>query len=234
MLKEKTNNPNRKFLSILDGMLVERFTSKDQEPPEGFRTYLKETKEVDKGGNKIKAKHVIKEYNEVSGFITDIKWYANPIKKNGVETGQKAFGWKISFSDGEVLDLVAKQNPANRFAKMAPNIDFNKSVELRAFSDDRGRANLYISQDGQNVPQKYTKDNPNGLPQFKKMSDDTWNSADHDEFLHQVMLNEVVPAVQAANAARGTSTTHEVVAAETEDVNQAAANNVDDSDPIPF
>ena len=90
--------------------------------------------------------------------------------------------------------------------KLAENIDYTKPVEFRAWHDNKSDSTaFFVGQKVENtdekslsVPQKYTRDNPNGLPPPKEKYDGGWSYDDQMAFLHQRMMEVVIPMVHAA------------------------------------
>jgi len=145
----------------------------------------------------------VKRYDKVIGYITKIEWRDTEDKYD-----QQFLSWNIHLDDGEgmkvVLSLDFDSAPSSRFMNLAENIDFTKPVEFSAWRDNSGKAPktaFAVKQDGQNVPQKYTKDNPGERPAMVKELG-KWNSRTQMIWLHGRMMNVVIPAVDAANAKR--------------------------------
>jgi hypothetical protein len=137
----------------------------------------------------------IKRYKGVEAMIKKIEW-----RDTGDQFDQRYMSWKI-YMDANgtpcVLEIPFESRVSTRFMKLAENIDFSKPVEFRAWHDAKqDNTAFYVGQGGVSVPQKYTKENPGDCPppvqRFNK-----WNFDDQVEFLHQRMLNVVIPAVQA-------------------------------------
>lgn len=114
--------------------------------------------------------------------------------------------WSIYFqADGQiiVLNMSYGVNPLNAFASRMPNVDVKKPMSLHVFlstKDANGlpleipRTVLYIKQFGNTVPSYFTKDNPNGMPELKKIrkqGKEAWDSTDRDTFLEQTLLGPV-------------------------------------------
>src|SRR5690606_9217281 len=95
---------------------------------------------------------------------------------------------------------------ANSILKCLPNIDLSKPVKLQPWSlidkkdPTKTVTGATIWQDNVKIEPYYTKENPNGLPQMRKVKfkgEERWDSTDMDEFLEQksLALFEKQPAV---------------------------------------
>jgi hypothetical protein len=89
--------------------------------------------------------------------------------------------------------------------KLAENLNFNKPVEFSAWHDTKDDKTAFVvKQNGQSVPQKYTRDNPNGCPEpAQRGRQGKWDYTEQEDFLYERMINVVIPAVEQAEAARG-------------------------------
>jgi len=183
---------NRIYLQILDGSLVQ----KSKIEKEGYEVF----KSIDP---KKKETHVswIKRYNGIEAFIDSVEWYSSFLPD-----GTNLAGWKVFFNaDGQnvSLQLPITSVAASRFMKLAENIDYSKPVTVKVWKDPNERTAFLVSQDSQTVKQKYTKDNPNGLPEPKQRATGKWDYQDQMDFLVEVMNDVVIPRIDAAAYARG-------------------------------
>ena len=134
----------------------------------GAKERIYETKEKDADGNFIKGSKIEREYESVSGKITDIKF---------VDT---AFGTLLQVTvtdpfladDVEVLSMSTSQSYAQDFMKKLPNIDLSKYVVLKPFcftpEGKKELKGLTVTQDGVRVEKSFydaeTKTNTMGMP----------------------------------------------------------------------
>ncbi len=145
----------------------------------------------------------IKRYKAIEGFITKVDYRESEFE------GVKFNSWKISIVDdgGQlgVLDLLLNSNPGTRFMKLAENLDFTKPVEFSAWHDTKDDKTAFVvKQNGQSVPQKYTRENPGKCPEpAQRGRQGKWDYTDQEDFLYDRMINVVIPAVERAEAARG-------------------------------
>jgi len=167
-------------------------------PREGFETITVQNPQT---GEDV-PKH-IKRYDKVIGYITKIDWRDTQDRYD-----QQFLSWEIHLDDHEgmeaMLSLDFDSAPSSRFMNLAENIDFTKPVEFSAWRDTSGKAPktaFAVKQDGQNVSQRYTKDSPGERPAMVKELG-KWNSRTQMIWLHERMMNVVIPAVEAANAGR--------------------------------
>ena len=94
------------------------------------------------------------------------------------------------------LSLPFSSGPAKGLLSRLPKLVLSKDVELKGYyikNDNTGRYNAYLVpyQDGQKITPFYTKDEPNGLPQMKKIKvkgQDVWDDTEQLEF-YQELIN---------------------------------------------
>ena len=80
-----------------------------------------------------------------------------------------------------------------QYAKRMPNIDKTKPLFLGiGYDRERQRHFLFARQEGQKVLMKFTKDNPNGLPEPTKKTvkgKEVWDWEAQENFLYEVALD---------------------------------------------
>ncbi len=82
---------------------------------------------------------------------------------------------------------------------MLPNIDITQPIQLSPQQkevDGKVKSSLFINQGGIHIKHAYTKDNPNGLPQLKKImikGKETWDDSDQLEFLFNMVNTKIKP-----------------------------------------
>ncbi len=178
------------FFSIKHGSIVR--TSKT--PQEGFE-------KIEGENHRTKEKYTtyIQRFDTIEALITKIEWYDTEQKYN---TRYQGFKLHLVNDAGTkaVLDLPINSRATGRFMKTAENLDFNKPVEFRAWHDSRSDSTaVFIGQDGASVPQKYTRENPNGLPEPTQDFKKNWDYSKQEEFLYRKMIDVVIPAVAVAH-----------------------------------
>lgn len=172
------------FYSITDGRICRTFKA----------ATAKSIERVNKMG-----KIVHEEFMDgLSGRITEIKTKDHP------DYGKF---WLITLIDGDwsgVVQIKYSSGYASAFLKMLPNVDLSKDVTIvpkMTIDGDKKKASLFIMQEGVPLKHFYTKDNPNGLPQMKKIKvkgKETWDDTDMMEFLEKMVFTEVVPKLNGA------------------------------------
>lgn len=146
----------------------------------------------------------IKRYQSLDGFITRIEY-----RDTEQQFDQRYVSWKIHLSLGGgrrgVLEIPFQSRMSSRFMKLAENIDFTEPVEFRAWKDTKTDSTaFYVGQgdDGSgktiSVRQLYTKDDPDACPPPRQAMGGKWNFDDQMTFLHDQMMNVVIPRVEAA------------------------------------
>lgn len=138
----------------------------------------------------------IKKYDALEAMVTKIEW-----RDTGDKYEQRYMSWKIYLDTGEdkgVLEFPFESRVSSRFMKLAENLDFTKPVEFRAWRGNDDKTAFIVRQDEQSIPQKYTKENPGECPPPKEKLGGKWNFDDQMLFLHERMMNVVIPRVEAA------------------------------------
>lgn len=183
----------------------------------------------------------IKRYQAIEAMVTKIEWRDTEDKYE-----QRYTSWKIYLdADGEkgVLEIAFRSRASDRFMKLAENIDFARPVEFRVWHDQKNdSAAFFVGQrEGEgdeksvSVPQKYTRNNPGECPPPVQRLGGKWNFDDQTEFLHERMMNVVIPRVAAVRGAMGEQANghHEFNERPPDEDPYGDAPPIDDSD-IPF
>jgi len=139
----------------------------------------------------------IKRYRGVEALVKKIEWYDREYD------GTPYQGWKLLLdADGTIctLDLPFESRVGTRFMKLAENVDYSQPVEFSAWKDNDGNTAFSVKQGGENVHQKYNKENPGDCPPPVQGFNKKWNFDEQKAFLHQQIINVVIPMVQAVNS----------------------------------
>lgn len=161
---------------------------------EGFSPV--EVKNPRTGATSIK---YIKRYKAVEAMVKKIEWRDVPWEDRNYQS------WKIHLDAAGTpctLDIAFESNACSRFMKMAENIDWSQPVEFAAWKSQDDKTAFSVKQNGQNVPQKYTRDNPGDCPPPVQNRTGKWNYDAQTDFLYDRMMNVVIPKVDAAAAIR--------------------------------
>lgn len=141
----------------------------------------------------------IRRFGSVDGRIRRIEWYDTEDKYP-----TRFMGAKIHLTDnGEtfVLDLPYNSRHYDSFTKMMENIDYSRPVEFAVWHNAREDSTAFaIKQDGVPVKWKYTRDNMGDCPEATKNKLGKWNFEPQREWLHERLLNIVIPQVEALNS----------------------------------
>lgn len=142
----------------------------------------------------------IRPYKAVSGYIDKIERYDRE------HDGRKFRGWSISINDGEnlyQLDIPFDSKVNSRWMKLAEAIDYNKPVRFSAWTDKKTDSTaINLQQDGVSVPQKYTREEPNGLPEPTQRASGKWDYGAQEDFLVDRIIRFVIPNVETIAAKR--------------------------------
>lgn len=184
-LQEKTDDGI--FLVIKHGGIVQE----SKNAREGFVPI--EVPNVRTGEKVIK---YIKRYKGVEALIKKIDWYDREYEDT------RFMGWKLLLDANGVactLTLPFESQVGSRFMKLAENIDYSQPVEFSAWKSPDDKTALSVKQNGENVPQKYTREDPGDCPAPVQGFNKKWNFDAQKQFLHERMISVVIPKVQAAN-----------------------------------
>lgn len=178
------------FLTVKHNSIVRE--SKTERP--GF-----ESIEVTNPRTNQKITKFIKRYKGIEALIKKIDWYDTEQRYE-----QRYIGWKITLdADGEkcIFDIPFDSRVCSRFMNLAENLDFTQPVEFSAWRDSTTDSTAFaVKQNGQSVPQKYTRANPGDRPEPIQNFKGNWNYDAQMEFLKKKMIDVVIPAVEAAQS----------------------------------
>jgi hypothetical protein len=200
------NNNNAIFLNIADGKIIRRFQNATKDSKERV---------LAKGPNAGKVVHE-EHYSFVEGLIVDIQTKDSDYGKS----------WVITIDDeGEkyLLQMDYSGGYSSAFLKALPNVDLSKKVKLSpkmTVEGDKKKTTLFVNQGGVAAKHYYTKDEPNGLPQMKKIKvkgKEQWDDSDMMAFFENMVNTQILPQLKSFKA----------VAAE-------IGEGEDDNDDVPF
>lgn len=165
---------NTIYLSISDGNLVQSFKTANE----------KTVQRVTKTGKIVHEQ----KFRQLAGKIIDIDTQENDYGKQ----------WRIKFTDGEISYIVLmpySSRYASSFLKCLRNVNKDQDVTLMPWSmkdkqnPEKMITGITLYQNGDKVFPAFTKENPNGLPQMKKVKvkgKETWDDSDMMDFLANV------------------------------------------------
>lgn len=176
----KSANEGTIFLSVANGKLVQQHKSPTENTVE----------RINKKGRLVYEES----FKDLTGFISKI------------ETKENEFGkqWHILFVDDKEKYLV--QMPysgrySSSFLKALPNVDKSKPVRFFPWEmDDKNNTSKKVTgitlyQDDGNgevkIKPAYTKEDPNGLPEMKKIKvkgKETWDDSDMMAYLEEMAM----------------------------------------------
>ena len=169
------------FLSISNGKIVRQVKEKEE----------KSVSRVNKMGREVYELF----YDSITGTIKNVTTRESEYGKSwvvNIESEGKMYKLEFNYSSGY----------ANTFLKALPNVSFGDLVTLSPkliIDGDKKKSVLFISQDGKGLKHFFTKDNPNGLPDLKKIKikgKESWDDSDRMEFLEQYVQNNIIPMLK--------------------------------------
>lgn len=167
------NNESAIYITVADGKFIRRFN----------QPTASSVSRVTKTGKTVHEEA----YKGWQGLITKMEFRSHD------EFGD-FLNVTMSDEDGNaVIQLKLSSGTCNAFMKMLPNIDLSQPVTLsptQTIEGDKKRSGMFANQNGQAIKWYYTRDNPNGLPELKKVKikgKETWDDSDAIEFLKDMV-----------------------------------------------
>lgn len=145
-----------------------------------------------------------------NGKVVHEKYYDSFVGKLvGIKTQDGAYGknWMFSFKDKEdvyILQLGYSNNYAVSILKMLPNINLAEEMKVSPRSEEKDgktQTSLFINQNGVAIKHAFTKDHPNGIPQWEQIivkGIPTWDNTKQMLFLENLVMTQIVPHLEGA------------------------------------
>lgn len=202
MALNKGENAGTIYLSVSNGRLVRQHKEANQNT----------TERVNKVGKTVYEET----YKDLTGLITRIETKENNYGKQ----------WQVVFEDGGeryMVQMPYSGRYSSSFLKALPNVTFGVPVRFMPWEmQDRTDAakkvtgvTLYMNGDEKVLP-AFTKEEPNGLPEMKKVKvkgKETWDDSDMMSFLEE-QAKEWIEGQKDALTGRGIQVTDEEAAGE--------------------
>ena len=169
---------NSKIVTIVKGKFTIRLTDDSDDPKAVERT-------LEKGVN---AGKVVKElqYTGIEGKITSAYIDETDFGTNFITVLQDDEGQSFR------LQIPLDSQFFGQYAKRMPNIDKDMPLFLGlGYDRERQRNFLFAKQNGEKVSFKFTKDEPNGMPQpttKKVQGKEVWDWTEQENFLYEVAM----------------------------------------------
>lgn len=213
------NRSEGKYFTIINTKKGAKFAQRVQEGTEGAEARV----------NKMGVTVFEKYHDSFTAKLIDVKVF------EGQKYGKQ---WEFSFRDnGEVfkLQLGYTNSLAQSFLKILPNINLDKEVKLSPSTkevDGKPKNSLFVNQDGVALKHAYTRDNPNGLPEWKEIivkGVKTGDNTDQMLFLENMVKTQIIPKLSGA---QGTATapveTKDSLDQAVDELNAGAVNTEDE------
>lgn len=211
-----TNSGNKTFLTVADGKIIQKVT---EDTPGAIKRINKENKTV------YELRH-----GGFEGYITNINVTEREFG------GKKMKQWNIDIDDiGDQyqLQLSYSSGYSMSFLKsiLNPVIDFSQPIKITPWMkvvNEKKKTAIYLAQNGEDIPWFFTKENPNGLPELKKVrigGEEKWDDYDAMQFMEAQIKAKVLP--QLGKTKNGVSTT-------SNSGTPVDPNNAPEEDDLPF
>jgi len=173
------------FISILGGKFCQRV-------PQGTEGAVER---VNKLGKVVHERY----YDSFTGKLVNIKTQDTPYGKQ----------WVFDFKDKEEvyhLQLSYSNSFAANILKILPNADLTKEMKVSPQTkeiDGKQRSSLFINQGGVALKHAYTKENPNGMPQWEQLmvkGVQVWDNTKELEFLEAMVKRDILPKLEGNTA----------------------------------
>ena len=174
-----TSNRTSKIVTIVKGKFTIRLPEGSDDPKAVERT-------LEKGVN---AGKVIKElqYTGIEGKITAAYVDESDFGANFVTELEDDEGAKFK------LQIPLDSQFFGQYAKRMPNINKDEPIFLGlGFDRERDRHFLYVKQNNDKVAMKFTREEPNGLPEPTKKEvkgKEVWDWDEQENFLYEVAMD---------------------------------------------
>ena len=175
------NRETGKFFTIYDGKFCQRVADNTAGA----------TQRTNKLGKTVFEKY----YEQFYGKLINIRTQDSPYGKN----------WVFDFKDkGDVyhLTLGYANGFASSFLKILPNVDLTKEIKVSVSSkevDGKKKSSLFINQDGVALKHFYTKENPQGIPQWEQVMVKgvaQWDNTKELVFLENMVKTQILPKLE--------------------------------------
>lgn len=175
------NNSNAAFYSISNGKICRQFKNATE----------KSIERVTKTGKTVHEEF----YDFMDGIIVNI------------DTKDSDYGkfWMITLQDetgNYVLQMPYSSGYSASFLKTLPNVDLSSKVKFipkLTIEGDKKKTTLFINQHGKALKHAYTRENPNGLPELKKIrvkGKEQWDDSEMMEFLEKMVVDDILPQLK--------------------------------------
>ena len=140
---------------------------------------------------------------------------------------------EITISDGEeyLLSIPMSSRYGMGLLFRAPNIDFNKKVEICTFLNEEGRGVLYLKQGADKVYSYWTKEDMKSMPDLEKVmfkGETRWDDTERIKYLEEKVIPNLQKKIKDANPLA------DPVAAQPEPEPVDEFSTSDDDDGLPF
>jgi hypothetical protein len=196
------NRETGNYITILGGKFCQRVK-------DGTEGAVKRTNKI---GKVVSEKF----YDSFTARLIDIK----------ITDGEYGKAWNFYFQDTKevyILQLSYNNSLANTLLKILPNVDLTKELKLSPSQKEENgkiKTSLFVNQDGVALKHYYSKEHPNGLPQWTQIvvkGEKVWDSTDQLVFLENMVMTTIKPKLVGSKVeAQTTQTVEEPVELDTE------------------
>lgn len=145
----------------------------------------------------------VRRYRFIRAFVNKIEY-----KDTKEQFDFRFQSWRLHLTDEDgdqaILEIPLTSGVGSRFMKLAENVDWKQLVEFRAWHDtNEDKTAFTVKQNGNNVPQLYTRENPGTCPQpVQRGRQNKWDYTEQEDFLFERMMTVVIPEVERVEASR--------------------------------
>ena len=175
-------------------------------------------------------------FDELSGRVVKLEQY------NKEFSGTRYVGFNLFLMDDGKrfsLEMPYESQVFQRFLLVAPNIALDLPLSISAFKGKPSRAGakdktaVAFRQDGKNVPQFYSREDPHGMPLATQDTiTGTWDFGPQKRWLVNKLITETIPQIDAVAKAMAPSVGHDDDGSAEDDI--PPHGGFDNSEEIPF
>jgi hypothetical protein len=127
-------------------------------------------------------------FNYVGGRIIDIAFKTITSQDKTWEVLKVILNWENTKYQLE----LPLNGTGLQFMMHSRNIDLTKVIEIHSSTDTRGYNKIYLKQNDAFCKYSYTKDMPNGMPQWEKKDNGEWDSSKQVNFLKRELQTYLI------------------------------------------
>ena len=178
---------NKTFLGVFDGNFELRFKT----PRPGCKTRV----------NKNNKTIYYEDFGSVEGTLCGLT-----MKESEIVPGQKQMFYIIALRNktGHVIQFDLQESSSSTFSLLGKiaRIDPKLPIKINVWADvknDKKTTNWALYQNNESIKSLWTKDNPNGCPDLKKVvfrGKEQWDDVERNDYVREFLATNIVPKIE--------------------------------------